>query len=892
MENFNKLNLKDGDIITEDKLAIIDSNTDKYNANKTEILNTLDSHTSQLNETVQNLEATNNNISNLNISKVSIEDLEKTNSKISDLDSTKANKSDLANQFNPKGSCLSTELPTNASVKDMWYCTDKKYNMAWNGTSWYQCSMDENAYINELNTVIENVKDSCGYSEIEMTDHFYINLSTGVGNVVELTPISNYDFKYVISDCVSGDIFTISGQGASGPRLYGFVDADNKLLSVADAGVTVNKITVTVPEGATKIIINGYRNTIKCWKGNRNTISELSKTMTVIKENTSSNSLFFSQEFVTYVEFELGSLGNTGEPISSTKRARSKRINLNGNNIISASILEGYKYLISLYKDDKYITTLIGFNTKSQDIFINNKDANNIVVVVAKNADTDISVVESEKAFTLRIGIKNAPIVNNVRNNYIEIPVKWEKGNIVDGYEKDSENRIRTGIIILPWKNAKIKIETTGNFRHQIVEYFNSNDFYKNHDISDNYEYENIEKTFIRVVIHEITWSRTITIADGVKIYMQIKEEKDKIPGYYDNIANSLKESIRSNNNVDGLNILFLSDTHMEYINPITYISNENEALNQMRAVVDIANKCDVDCIIHGGDIIHGYNSTKEKPLEAFNKSVDILKDAKCPVLVSRGNHDDNSYYNYAPSGGNPKEYVKVENVITQEEWLSRVVNPLCKTGITHDSMNKKSTYYYYDLPQKYTRLIVLDPYDYPLEDKGDGYAKYVAETWFKFSHRQVKWLCEEALNINRDWSIVVIVHGILIDGSGMSKPANSSEIVSILENYNARGTYVNAGYDINVDFSTAKGVVKTVIGGHTHIDMYDRKSGIDYFWTGAGYCCNYDSMPAHTMEYYECPSREKHTETEPLFDYYGIGDNNIVRKRFGAGNSQSIPRQ
>lgn len=41
MENFNKLNLRDGDIITEDKLAIIDSNTDKYNANKTEILNTI-----------------------------------------------------------------------------------------------------------------------------------------------------------------------------------------------------------------------------------------------------------------------------------------------------------------------------------------------------------------------------------------------------------------------------------------------------------------------------------------------------------------------------------------------------------------------------------------------------------------------------------------------------------------------------------------------------------------------------------------------------------------------------------------------------------------------------------------------------------------------------------
>lgn len=56
MENFNKLNLRDGDIITEDKLAIIDSNTDKYNANKTEILSTLDSHTSQLNDIMHNID--------------------------------------------------------------------------------------------------------------------------------------------------------------------------------------------------------------------------------------------------------------------------------------------------------------------------------------------------------------------------------------------------------------------------------------------------------------------------------------------------------------------------------------------------------------------------------------------------------------------------------------------------------------------------------------------------------------------------------------------------------------------------------------------------------------------------------------------------------------------
>lgn len=52
MENLNKLNFITGDVISEERMKIIDDNVDKYNANKTEILSTLDSHASQLNESV------------------------------------------------------------------------------------------------------------------------------------------------------------------------------------------------------------------------------------------------------------------------------------------------------------------------------------------------------------------------------------------------------------------------------------------------------------------------------------------------------------------------------------------------------------------------------------------------------------------------------------------------------------------------------------------------------------------------------------------------------------------------------------------------------------------------------------------------------------------------
>lgn len=61
----------------------------------------------------------------------------------------------LTQSFNFKGSCLSNNLPTTATINDTWYCTDLKYNKTWNGSSWYQSSIGETEY----QTEIEMLKD-------------------------------------------------------------------------------------------------------------------------------------------------------------------------------------------------------------------------------------------------------------------------------------------------------------------------------------------------------------------------------------------------------------------------------------------------------------------------------------------------------------------------------------------------------------------------------------------------------------------------------------------------------------------------------------------------------------------------------------------------------------
>ena len=69
--------------------------------------------------------------------------------------------------------------------------------------------------------------------ESEIVEKYYIATNVGVGNVVNLTPVSNSTFCYVEKNCNKGDLFEIRGSGGSTPRLWCFIDSSNKIVSVA-----------------------------------------------------------------------------------------------------------------------------------------------------------------------------------------------------------------------------------------------------------------------------------------------------------------------------------------------------------------------------------------------------------------------------------------------------------------------------------------------------------------------------------------------------------------------------------------------------------------------------------------------------------------------------------
>lgn len=104
---------------------------------------------------------------------------------------------------------------------------------------------------------IESNLDGMMRTVIPMINGFNINLGVGVGNVVDLTPQEVSTYQYAIVNCDEGDKFTINGQGGWSPRLWGFVNGDNILLTVAAEGTTINdNYKLAAPKGAKKLIIN------------------------------------------------------------------------------------------------------------------------------------------------------------------------------------------------------------------------------------------------------------------------------------------------------------------------------------------------------------------------------------------------------------------------------------------------------------------------------------------------------------------------------------------------------------------------------------------------------------------------------------------------------------
>lgn len=102
----------------------------------------------------------------------------------------------------------------------------------------------------------------------DWTNKGYINLGGEIGSTVTLTPTSSNDVDCAIVSCQEGEAFTITSLGGNSPRAYGFVDSNNKLLSVSPYKLISTNKVVFAPKNAVKAIFNAtIANGYKVYRG-------------------------------------------------------------------------------------------------------------------------------------------------------------------------------------------------------------------------------------------------------------------------------------------------------------------------------------------------------------------------------------------------------------------------------------------------------------------------------------------------------------------------------------------------------------------------------------------------------------------------------------------------
>lgn len=334
-------------------------------------------------------------------------------------------------------------------------------------------------------------------------------------------------------------------------------------------------------------------------------------------------------------------------------------------------------------------------------------------------------------------------------------------------------------------------------------------------------------------------------------------------------------------------NFVFITDCHTDFI-------NAEESIDNVKRTVDYINNSQVnfDALICAGDIITPFKvQTKENPLSNAKAFFDIVKNSKAPVLFSKGNHDDNNWWNYPENTFGDKDWSNLFFDYAEENY-----------GIVRQqkASGDKSTWNYYDINAKKIRVVCLDIQD---TDKTatleDGTSKYFGEHGYGyFTEEQMTWIANVALNFDdkeeKDWGVIFVFHQYPLEREAGDYENPCHKLVDICVAFNEGNTY-KCNYvcesnpffnlNINADFTRYKNEEKRPhmicwLLGHIHTDDYLNIKGINVIYSLNSSCtmrCG-DSRVA----------RIKGTSTQNSFSIFNIDtrERRIRIFRYGAGTN------
>lgn len=146
------------------------------------------------------------------------------------------------------------------------YCyfngTLKKFKTAHAAGAWIGTDAEDAKLAGDVSSLKESLSTIGTYDVKKEPTIGYIKLDVGIGSTVNLTPVVNGSWSNVTTDVVAGETYIITTAGGNASRAWGLLDANNKLLSVANANTTVNQMQLVIPTNASKLVVNGQSTTI------------------------------------------------------------------------------------------------------------------------------------------------------------------------------------------------------------------------------------------------------------------------------------------------------------------------------------------------------------------------------------------------------------------------------------------------------------------------------------------------------------------------------------------------------------------------------------------------------------------------------------------------------
>ncbi|WP_430608725.1 hypothetical protein IGJ74_001179 [Enterococcus sp. AZ009] len=300
---------------------------------------------------------------------------------------------------------------------------------------------------------------------------------------------------------------------------------------------------------------------------------------------------------------------------------------------------------------------------------------------------------------------------------------------------------------------------------------------------------------------------------------------------------------LQSKDTVTGIHI---SDTHYATDSiGRDDLENYGRSNTHIKNVAELTNFIDVDYVILNGDTHDGSTANKNIALSNYKEAVSTLGLSNAPYFVTWGNHCNNSWgdnvttsiikpvKNYQPKQTLETYHGKMKQVIRNNEMYEIATRPSTIFNIV-ENQDDKMGYFYYDVPSKKTRIIVLNPQDIPNILDDDGYAKYVGINVAGYRQPQITWLYEVLKSTPVDMTVCFFQHFPFGKRFGEISyyPYNYEMIDGIINCFVTGGVY-SRSYTENTDFKASiscdfegrKGKLAFLAHGHTHVDKISKDS-------------------------------------------------------------------